>query len=70
MKKHSCSICRKALNGGIIVNGTRICKSCEARLINTHVETDFYTYYKNCIRKTIVTSLIRKADTNCQNYHL
>lgn len=70
MKKHGCTICRKPLNGGIIVNGTGICRNCEERLINTQVETDFYTYYKDCIRKTIVPSLIKEAETNCQNYHL
>ena len=70
MKKHNCTICGKSLNGGIIVNGTGICKNCEERLINTQVETDFYTYYKDCIRKTIVQSLIREAEINCQNYHL
>jgi len=70
MKKHNCSICGKSLNGGIIVKGTGICKNCEERIISTHVETDFYTYYKDCIRKTIVQSLIKEADLSCQNYHL
>ena len=70
MKKHNCTLCGKHLNGGIIINGTGICKNCEERLINTQVETDFYTYYKDCIRKTIVQSLIKEAEINCQNYHL
>lgn len=70
MRKVNCTICGKALNGGIIVNGTGICKNCEERIINTEVETDFYTYYKDCIRKTIVQSLIKEAEINCQNYHL
>ena len=70
MRKHICTICGKPLNGGIIINGAGICKNCEERLINTEVETDFYIYYKDCIRKTIVQPLIREAETNCQNYHL
>ncbi|MBC8060195.1 MAG: sigma factor G inhibitor Gin [Clostridiaceae bacterium] len=70
MKKHDCTICGKHLNGGIIVNGIGICRSCEERLINTEVDTDFYTYYKDCIKKTIVPSLIKEEEINCQNYHL
>jgi len=70
MKKHICAICGKSLNGGIIINGTGICKNCEERLINTRIETDFYIYYKECIKKTIVQSLIRGSEVNCQNYHL
>ena len=70
MKKHNCTLCGKHLNGGIIINGTGICKNCEERLINTQIGTDFYIYYKDCIKKTIVQSLIREAEINCQNYHL
>jgi hypothetical protein len=70
MKRQVCIICRKPLNNGIIVNGKRICKSCEERLINAEMDTDFYEYYKNCIKNTIVETELRGEDTRCQNYHL
>ncbi|MBC2581242.1 sigma factor G inhibitor Gin [Clostridium sp. DJ247] len=70
MKKQSCIICGKPLNNGIIIYGRRICKSCEERVINSDVNTDFYSYYKDCIRKSIVQSVIRGEEINCQNYHL
>ncbi|MCM0647082.1 sigma factor G inhibitor Gin [Clostridium swellfunianum] len=70
MKRHTCIICRKPLNSGIIVNGKRICKSCEERLINAEIGTDFYEYYKNCIKKTIVYTELKGEDSRCQNYHL
>jgi hypothetical protein len=70
MKRQGCIICRKPLSSGIMVNGKRICKSCEERLINAEIDTDFYEYYKNCIKKTIVQTELRGEDTRCQNYHL
>lgn len=70
MKRQECIICRKPLNSGIMVNGKRICKSCEERLINAEIDTDFYEYYKNCIKKTIVQTELRGEDTRCQSYHL
>ena len=70
MKRQGCIICRKPLNSGIMVNGKRICKSCEERLINAEMDTDFYEYYKDCIRKTIVQTELRGEDTRCQSYHL
>lgn len=69
MKKQKCIICGKPLSDGISINGIKICKACEERLINIQVDTDFYDYYKECIRKTIVQSFIKGADLNCQNYH-
>ncbi len=70
MNKHNCIICGKPSNDGIIINGIGICKNCEERLVNSNIETDFYSYFKECIRKSIVQSLLKGADTNCQNYHL
>ncbi|ERI95538.1 hypothetical protein HMPREF1982_00168 [Clostridiales bacterium oral taxon 876 str. F0540] len=70
MKKQACIICRKPLNNGIIINGKRICKCCEERLINSDMNTDFYDYYKDCIKKTIVQVTLRGEDTRCLNYHL
>lgn len=68
MKKQKCIICRKPLSNGISINGIKICKVCEERLIKVQVETDFYDYYKECIRKTIVQSLIKGADVKCHSY--
>ncbi len=70
MKRQACILCRKPLNSGIIVNGKRICKSCEKRLIKAEMNTDFYEYYKNRIKKTIVQTELRGEDARCQNYHL
>ena len=70
MNKHNCIICGKSSKDGIIVYGTGICKCCEERLVNIDIETDFYSYYKECIKRTIVQLLLKGADSNCQDYHL
>lgn len=70
MKKQVCIICRKPLNSGIIVNGKRICKPCEERLVNSEMNTDFYEYYKECIKKNIIQFTLKGEETTCQNYHL
>lgn len=70
MKRQPCIICRKPLNSGIIVNGKRICKSCEERMVNAEMDTDFYEYYKDCIKKTIVQTALKGEDIKCQSYHL
>lgn len=70
MKKPSCILCGKPLNSGIIINGIAICESCEKRLVGTEAGNDFYDYYINCIKKTIVHSLLKGADKSCQNFHL
>ncbi|WP_163195599.1 sigma factor G inhibitor Gin [Clostridium thermarum] len=60
MEKQRCIICRKTLNDGIIINGRILCKACENRLINAKVNTDFYNYYRDCIKKTVVDLLLRE----------
>ncbi|KAJ49942.1 hypothetical protein BD780_003924 [Clostridium tetanomorphum] len=70
MRKQCCIICGKPLNGGIIINGKEICQSCEEKVIKVNMDTDFYTYYKNCIKKYIIYPMIRGEDSKCQNYHL
>lgn len=70
MTKQRCIICRKPLGDGIIVNGRGICRCCEEKMIKTAMDTDFYVFYKNCIRKTIVDTVLRGEECNCQNYHL
>jgi hypothetical protein len=70
MIKYNCAICGKSSNSGIMINGVKICCSCEYRIVNVEIGTDFYIYIKNNIKKSMVQSLIRGADTKCQNYHL
>lgn len=70
MIKYNCAICGKSSNNGIMINGMRICCSCENRIVSLQMGTDFYTYMKNSIKKSMVQSLIRGADIRCQNYHL
>nr|WP_026050909.1 MULTISPECIES: sigma factor G inhibitor Gin [Clostridium] len=70
MMKMDCIICRKPLEDGIIIYGRGICKCCEERLLKMDVNTDFYEFYKNCIRKNIVQLIQRGVNEECQNYHL
>lgn len=70
MKRQECIICRKPLNGGIIVNGKRICKCCEQRLVKMDMNTDFYEYYISCIKRTIAQTALRGEELRCQSYHL
>lgn len=68
MKKQNCIICGKPLNNGIMIYGRGMCTCCEKRLINLELGTDFYNYYKDCIRKSMVQSVIRGEEINCQSY--
>jgi hypothetical protein len=68
MPKRCCIICRKPLNSGIMISGRGICKCCEERVISTGMDTDFYNYYKNCIRKNIAEAVIRGEENSCQDY--
>lgn len=70
MQKKQCIICGRPLNDGIMINGRRICRCCEERMINSDMNTDFYSYYINCIRKRVVSSILRGEDIKCQSYHL
>ncbi|MDU4892297.1 MAG: sigma factor G inhibitor Gin [Clostridium sp.] len=64
----TCIICRKPLNDGIIVYGKGICESCEKRLLIIDEETDFYDFYKNCIKKNLVRLIPRGVNENCRDY--
>lgn len=68
MKKRICIICGKPLNDGIIIYGRGICHCCEKRLMNIEMDTDFYDYYKQCIRKNIAELVIRGEELKCQSY--
>ena len=70
MKKQCCIICRKPLKDGIMINGRGICKFCEERLAKVEINTDFYDFYKECIKRTITEPMLRGEDRKCQNYHL
>lgn len=70
MTKPICIICRKPQRSGIMISGRGICNCCEERLMNLRVESDFYEHYKECIKKTMVQSIIRGEDRRCQSYHL
>ncbi|WP_102399635.1 sigma factor G inhibitor Gin [Haloimpatiens massiliensis] len=69
MNKRSCIICGRPLNNGIIINGRGICKKCEERIVGCNIETDFYEYYKNCIRRNLIGDLLKGEDLICQDYH-
>lgn len=70
MQKQKCIICGKPLNDGIMIKGRGICKNCEERIIRSETGTDFYEYYKSCIKKTIAHYMIRGVNYNWQNYPL
>lgn len=70
MNKPYCIICGKRLSGGIIIKGARICKACEERIVSTQVDTDFYEYYKECIKNKLVHSILKGESFNCRNYRL
>lgn len=68
MKKQSCIICGKPLNDGIMIYGRGICHCCEKRLMYLELDTDFYTHYKECLRKSVVQAIIRGEKISCQSY--
>ncbi|MFD3158637.1 sigma factor G inhibitor Gin [Haloimpatiens sp. FM7330] len=71
MNKRTCIICGKPLNNGIIISGRGICKNCEEKIIECDMDTDFYEYYKNCIKKSITQGIVTKGeDLSCQGYRL
>lgn len=68
MLRKRCIICGKHINRGIMINGRYMCESCEKRLMNLDVYTDFYEYYKKRIRKCFKTFSQGGEDENCQDY--
>lgn len=63
-----CIICRKPLDNGIIIYGKGICESCENRLLKIDSNTDFYEFYKICIRRSLVQFMPRGVNDKCQDY--
>jgi len=45
-----CFICGASDSDGIILNGERICKACEEKIVNTTVIDKNYNIYKNKIK--------------------
>lgn len=62
MSKRSCIICGKPLNNGIIISGRGICRSCEEKIVNCNIDTDFYEYYKKRIRKSLIRYIPKGED--------
>ncbi|SHK74748.1 Inhibitor of sigma-G Gin [Clostridium cavendishii DSM 21758] len=58
--KTSCIMCNKTSKNGIIIRGKYICSECETKIVNSDINTDFYEYYKNHIKKNISLSLIKE----------
>jgi Inhibitor of sigma-G Gin. len=67
MTKQRCIICRKELNSGIMINGRVICKSCEARIVKSKMDTDLYDYYRDCLKKTVVGSILKERVITLQD---
>lgn len=58
MEKVKCIICSKPLTqNAIIIYGRYICNHCENRILNCDINTDFYNYYKECIKKQLYMQL-------------
>lgn len=62
MKKQRCIICDKEFNSGIIIKGRGICTFCKDRLMNLNEETDFYEYYRRCIKKTLCKDIKKEGE--------
>ena len=45
-----CFVCGASDSDGIILNGERICKACEEKIINTTVADSNYDIYKDKIK--------------------
>lgn len=63
-----CIVCRKPLNNGIIIYGKGICEVCEKRLLVIEAETDFYDFYKKCIKKNLVRVIPEGVRWKCRDY--
>ena len=49
----SCFICGSSNYDGIILNGERICKACEEKIVNTTITDPNYDIYKDKIKITL-----------------
>ncbi|MFA9397008.1 MAG: sigma factor G inhibitor Gin [Clostridiaceae bacterium] len=62
MINQNCIICGKPLKNGIIICGRKICGSCEIRLINSNMDTDFYEYYKDCVKRNLTKEILERGE--------
>lgn len=46
----SCFMCGASDCDGIILNGEKICKACEEKILNTTVIDNYYNIYKDQIK--------------------
>lgn len=71
MEKIKCIICGKPLKqNAIIIYGRCICSHCEERILNCDINTDFYKYYKECIKRTIISSVKKEGEElQCTDCH-
>lgn len=49
----SCFLCGASDCNGIILNGEKICRTCEEKIVNTKVIDQDYNMYKNQIKKIL-----------------
>ena len=54
MSKNKNIICKKQ-GYGIIIKGKLICKSCETKVIECDLDSEFYKFYKNRLKEEIYT---------------
>ncbi|MHC1685985.1 MAG: sigma factor G inhibitor Gin [Clostridiaceae bacterium] len=71
MEKVKCIMCGKPLKqNAIMIYGRGICRHCEERIIECDINTDFYDYYKEMIKKIIVSSgEIKGEELKCTDCH-
>ncbi|OOM11193.1 sigma factor G inhibitor Gin [Clostridium saccharobutylicum] len=49
----SCFLCGASDCNGIILNGEKICRTCEEKIVNAKVIDQDYNMYKNQIKKIL-----------------
>lgn len=55
-----CFMCGASASDGIIVNGERICRACEEKIINTAVADSDYDVYKDQVKDILFDEHARK----------
>ncbi|SHK51420.1 Inhibitor of sigma-G Gin [Hathewaya proteolytica DSM 3090] len=70
MCRDICSICERPLDSGIMILGKTICCNCEEKIIQADINTDFYEYYKEKLKKCVINRVIKKERYTCNKYHL
>ncbi|MGL5380161.1 sigma factor G inhibitor Gin [Clostridium sp.] len=55
-EKNICIICRKEKYDGIIIGRSLVCNTCHEKILNTTVDNVEYEFYKNKVKKALLTS--------------